>query len=384
MSKHPAHHRAQQSAIGRCPGPTGMRIRPGSAVAVALLPMAVLLASAPGALAEIYQYKDERGRTIFTDRPPPDALPSAAASAAPDTAAGEPESNLAARLMRIYRSEDPIQRATLAAAAVRGAGSQGSGFFVTDDGYFLTNRHVVRPTETSAWQQQEQELAAEEARLAGHKADLERWKSLTREAKDARDDYDGPAQDSYARRLQERYADYQGQTDELKQRIRTLEAELRDIRRERDWRDSSARLQRSFTLVLKDGSEHRAYLIAVSDDHDLALLKLDGVRTPSLPVGGYPQQGQAVYAIGSPLGQRDSLTSGNITKLGRDVIQTDVQLLPGNSGGPLIDADGLVIGINYAKRTDRGNANYQGLGLSIPINLAERAFPELRGRLLRP
>jgi serine protease Do len=64
--------------------------------------------------------------------------------------------------------------------------------------------------------------------------------------------------------------------------------------------------------------------------------------------------------------------------LGTEQILTDVQLLPGNSGGPLVNEAGEVIAVNFAKLTQGGDANYQGFGMAIPIAIARAAFPELR------
>ncbi len=369
MNRHPSQ---------RTESPTTVRLR----VAPWLPVLAIAVLGQPAALAEIYQYQDARGRTIFSDRPPPDAAPtSTALPAAPLVPAPSAGSDLAARLERAYPNPDPLQRATLAATAVHSSTGQGAGFFVTDDGYLLTNRHVVRPTETGAWQAQEQELEAAEDQLRDLKRELRSRRKLTADAKAALDEYDGPPDSGRGRMLRQRHAYYQDHHKTLDAQIRDQQDQLRAARREIDWKGNSARVARVFSVVLKDGTEHQAYLIAVSDDHDLALLKLDGVRTPSLRVGPRPQQGQAVHAIGTPLGQRDSITPGVITKIGRNRILTNVQLLPGNSGGPLIDGEGGVIGVNFAKLTQGSNANYQGFGMTIPIDRAEQAFPEIRGRL---
>jgi S1-C subfamily serine protease len=139
-------------------------------------------------------------------------------------------------------------------------------------------------------------------------------------------------------------------------------------------------VQTNFTIVLKDGERLTARLVGTSDTQDLALLKLDGYRTPALRIaaGGGPGQGDAVYAIGNPLGVADSVTAGRVTRLSSDQIMTDVQLLPGNSGGPLVNEAGEVVAVNFAKLTHGGDANYQGFGMAIPIAIARGAFVELR------
>lgn len=115
-----------------------------------------------------------------------------------------------------------------------------------------------------------------------------------------------------------------------------------------------------------------ANLISLSKKHDLALLKVEHHRTEFLQAGETPQQGQSVYAIGSPLGIRDIITSGILSRVEDDVLITDSQLLPGNSGGPLINAAGQVLGINTAKAAK--SAHNDGLGLAIPYDLAMEEF----------
>ena len=123
-------------------------------------------------------------------------------------------------------------------------------------------------------------------------------------------------------------------------------------------------MQPSSKLSLKNGTKLSARLVKDSKQHDLALLKLDGYVTPFLNVASNTKnrQGAQVYAIGSPLGMKDFVTSGIITGVSSGKIVTDSQILPGNSGGPLVDPDGNVIGVN------------DGFGLSVPINIVLKEF----------
>ena len=82
-----------------------------------------------------------------------------------------------------------------------------------------------------------------------------------------------------------------------------------------------------------------------------------------------------MYAIGSPLGVRDSVSRGVVAGLKREVVLTDATILPGNSGGPLISEEGLVVGVNTAKLAQ--SASSQGIGLAIRIDVAFEQFPEL-------
>ena len=133
-----------------------------------------------------------------------------------------------------------------------------------------------------------------------------------------------------------------------------------------------------FKIYLKNGQEHSAELIYISDRYDLALLQLKGQTTPFLATGPLRDmaQGDQVYAIGSPLGQQDSVSAGIVTSLMAETVITDSQILPGNSGGPLINSQGEVIAINTARVSEvRGGA---GFGHSIPIDLAIQELASYR------
>lgn len=296
----------------------------------------VLMLQWSNASAEVYRYQDADGRWQFTDRPP-----AGMRQHSEDTGASapsvHPRHDLAARLVDRFAPADPVHRATLAVVSIKAQLGQGAGFFVTADGYLLTNRHVVRPEVPEP--------------VAERLASIE----LTE------------------RKLERQAHRYTPQS------FAEARRRLREERRELGWRTAAAAAQQSFELKLKDGETHMAHLVAASQDHDLALLKLDGFLTPSMIPAQvrYPAQGEQVYAIGSPLGMADSLTAGRVTRVGANAIVTDIQLLPGNSGGPLVNAQGRLLGVNFAKLTQGGNANYQGFGMAVPIGLAFDAFPEI-------
>lgn len=144
-----------------------------------------------------------------------------------------------------------------------------------------------------------------------------------------------------------------------------------------------------------DGETYSASIIGTSPEYDLAVLRVQGIRSVPIPLGDSREVrvGETVIAVGSPLGLQGTVTSGIISALDRAVIagggsgdasylsaiQTDAAINPGNSGGPLVDMKGEVIGINTAIATisDGGQAGSIGLGFAVPINIAKRVSSEI-------
>lgn len=150
--------------------------------------------------------------------------------------------------------------------------------------------------------------------------------------------------------------------------------------------------QQSLAVTFADGSRRDAKLIGTDPLSDLAVLKVDGTVPGWLPLGDSSalQPGETVIAIGSPLGDfKNSVTVGVVSALNRTVggdapeglIQTDAAINSGNSGGPLIDLHGAVIGINtLVVRNDGGfssAAPVEGLGFSIPSATVQTVSQQL-------
>jgi putative serine protease PepD len=146
----------------------------------------------------------------------------------------------------------------------------------------------------------------------------------------------------------------------------------------------------SIEVVLGDQTHFPAKFIGADQRNDVALLKIDpkGKHLAALSLGdsGALQVGQKVLAIGNPFGFQSTLTSGVVSALGRTVqtgqttfideaIQTDAAINRGNSGGPLINSHGEVIGINSAIYTPSGTT--AGIGFAIPINTAKNIANDL-------
>ena len=129
-----------------------------------------------------------------------------------------------------------------------------------------------------------------------------------------------------------------------------------------------------------------ARVVGVTTELDLALLKIDGMKLPALPLATYTQvhQGETVFAFGSPAGLRNSLTHGLVSSVARQVdpdspliyIQTDAPINPGNSGGPLVNIRGEVVGVNTFILSQSGGN--EGLGFAIPSATARTVYRQLK------
>jgi serine protease Do len=137
-------------------------------------------------------------------------------------------------------------------------------------------------------------------------------------------------------------------------------------------------------VTLLDKREFKAKLIGSDARTDVALLKIEAPNLAVLPIGNTDKlrKGDWVIAIGSPLGLESTVTKGIVSAKGRDTgsfvafLQTDVPINGGNSGGPLINDKGEVVGIN--SRLISRTGGYQGISLAIPIDEAMRVSDQLR------
>jgi serine protease Do len=139
------------------------------------------------------------------------------------------------------------------------------------------------------------------------------------------------------------------------------------------------------TVRLIDRREFGARVIGMDESTDVAVLKIDGSNLPFVRIGD-PEKlkpGQWVVAIGSPFGMENSVTAGIVSATSRRIdgelfvpfIQTDVAVNPGNSGGPLFNLDGEVVGINSQIYSRSGG--YMGLSFAIPIDMANDVRAQL-------
>ncbi len=152
-------------------------------------------------------------------------------------------------------------------------------------------------------------------------------------------------------------------------------------------------------VTLADQSTYKARVVGVAPDKDLAVLRIDApiAKLQAIPLGTSKdlQVGQSVFAIGNPFGLDQTLTTGIISALNREiesvtrrpiqgVIQSDAAINPGNSGGPLLDSAGRLIGVNTAIYSPSGVS--AGIGFAIPVDTVNRIVTELirAGKVTRP
>ncbi len=155
----------------------------------------------------------------------------------------------------------------------------------------------------------------------------------------------------------------------------------------------------AFTVTLADQTQYDAQVVGLAPEKDLAVLKIDApaskLRPIELGISRDLRPGQKVLAIGNPFGLDQTLTTGTVSALGReikslngrtihDVIQTDAAINPGNSGGPLLDSRGRLIGVNTAIYSPSGA--YAGIGFAVPVDTVKKVVPSLirYGKYMRP
>jgi len=142
----------------------------------------------------------------------------------------------------------------------------------------------------------------------------------------------------------------------------------------------------SLNVVMTDGREFPAEVYGIDTLTDLAIIKIEASNLPVAEIGTSVglEPGQIAIAIGNPLGYENTVTTGVVSGLGREIqatdatqssaellnnlIQTDAAINPGNSGGPLVNSAGQVIGVNTAVSTSDDG---QGIGFAIPIDVAK-------------
>lgn len=152
-------------------------------------------------------------------------------------------------------------------------------------------------------------------------------------------------------------------------------------------------------VTLSDHSMWKGIVVGTAPDKDIAVLQITAPADKLKPIivgeSNNLKVGQKVFAIGNPFGLDQTMTTGIVSALGReiksvtgrtiqDVIQTDAAINPGNSGGPLLDSAGRLIGVNTAIYSPSGAS--AGIGFAVPVDIVNRVVPEIirYGKLTRP
>jgi len=151
------------------------------------------------------------------------------------------------------------------------------------------------------------------------------------------------------------------------------------------------RRAREVYVEFADGNQVEAEIVGADPNADIALLRIDpkGLSLRPLPLGesSSVEVGEPVAAIGSPFGEKQSLSIGVISAIDRSIrsltdfsisgaIQTDAAINPGNSGGPLVDGEGRVIGVNQQIKSTSGGG--EGVGFAVPVDAVKRSLDMLR------
>lgn len=245
----------------------------------------------------------------------------------------------------------PIEQARRATVSIETPWGTGSGFFI-DKNYIVTNKHVI--------EFKEEDLGEIKKKVETNREliDLEeeKLKDLRRRMKRMPK---GPGRRQLAIIIDDREENL----------TNVLEQQRKSEKRLAELEDDIASPE--IKVILYDGSSHSAGYMVVSEEYDLALLALfsydaDYIKRP--PAGKVFRQGDKVYTIGSPVGLRNTVTSGVFSGYrvresdNQMLLQTDAAINPGNSGGPLIDEKGYVHGVNTMILKDT-----EGIGFAIPI-----------------
>ena len=321
----------------------------------------------------------------------PSAAPISARSARPPVpGSGAEGSDLERALSEKLAPSTPVETANLSVVTIVTEAGYGSGFFVSDDGLIITNRHVVRGSQevnskvrksmseaAQRLNKAQSSLDEERVRIENYGRRLEDYRNRLKQA--ARDNREGITRRQQAEleadlnKREQTFNEWKSDYSTRRQAYQTALMEFKRTQQEYDQATRSLANQNRFEVILADGRRESAIFYRVSENYDLALLKLNGFKTPYLR----PQDeseltlGRDVYAIGSPLKLNNTVTSGVISSNRGDYIQTNADIYPGNSGGPLVTGDGRVVGVNTKKRITE---KFEGLGFAIKISRAQSEF----------
>ncbi len=368
----------------------------GQTTCIALV-LTVFFLTAVSVDAQVYRYKDENGVWHFTDSPPDqEGVEAEKISSAASATAVAGSRDLQKQLTAKVPPKNKVEEARNATVSIQTALGSGSGFFISENGFVITCKHVITGSGMNLEQTEQnletagQNLQKYEAALEQEESWLEIEQSWLLKAEKELGEIDrrvkageirlNPADltyfNTYVSEYNTRFTEFRRRQldfSRAKQEYEQLRAKYNEESENLNEINAKQAFQRGFQITLADKTVLNAEQIALSDSHDLALLKLEGYKTPFVSQGDADglAQGETLYAIGNPLKLDHSVTSGVFSGRREGLLQTNAQINPGNSGGPLINEEGQVIGINTMKL---GGENIEGIGFAIPIEVAVEAF----------
>ncbi len=290
---------------------------------------------------------------------------------APETTEGQsaaPVVNLNAPLLEKLNPKNSIEKAGYATVSIRTTVGSGSGFFVSTDGFLLTNKHVIKGDEKKIEEMAQQLLAAKaqiKSAASALKKERRRIEDLEKKIKSDRR-YNNPNNIEVLTDAKRRYRSNTAIYKKQKSLVEKNNNAFLSLK-------TKLLVQQTVTIILFDQTELKATIEKISEDKDLALLRLSGYQTPFIPVGNVQSvaQGDRLYAIGNPLNFSHSVSAGVFSGHQRGMLMTSAPINAGNSGGPLVTEDGEVVGINTMKIVGRG---VEGIGFAISIHTAIDEF----------
>lgn len=294
---------------------------------------------------------------------------------------------------KLSGSINVIEDACKAVVTIKTAAGFGSGFFINDDGYILTNKHVSKMNENAqqtlydARESVRDQLKEKEDLLSDIKSRLDDKQTQI----DTEDAWISENTENryYSRpELEKKVAEVNSHRAQLQNHVREYNILMNQYNREKatatlleqrheqiNSQISKLALNTSITVYMADGTKKTASIISNSYTHDMALLKIYGVNTPFISPADIERVrvGDTLYAIGTPhdLSLNQTVTSGILSGFRDGLIQTNAQISGGNSGGPLINDEGKAIGINTSKIVADG---VEGIGFAIPINVVLQEY----------
>jgi len=350
--------------------------------------------------AGVYKYKDKNGVWHFTDTPT--EMTDSAEETRTDNAKIKQEiKDLEKQLTEKLPPQNRIEQARNATVSIKTELSNGSGFFINNNGYIITNKHVIHGMESelekgeAAFDKMKEYLDEMEQYLEEEEAWLEKEREWLSDAKDELNEVSRLVK-SNEKRLSVREANYYNayasqynarKANFIRRQAYYKHKEAEYLEKEKYYDKHYKKFsklaykkssQKGFKIILADRTEFIAEKVAISDQYDLALLRIRGYKTPFIKPAKIQEiaLGDPLYAIGNPLSFNHSVTSGIFSGRRDNMIQTNAQVSPGNSGGPLINKNGRAVGINTKKIVHQ---SVEGLSFAISIDVALKEFNSYLG-----